>query len=402
MTQADRQSLGLILLLAFLAAIGPLSVDTYLPGLPDIAAEFGVSSALAQQSVTSFFIGIAVGQLFAGPLSDRFGRRPVLLIGFGLFFLATIGCALAQDAHSLILARGLQGLAAAASPAAGRAMVRDIWEGNQAARAMSYITMAVIIAPLIAPTLGGFVLAHWDWRTIFWMLLLFAATCLLLVLWRLPETNGPEKRGNVFLNDYFRAYARVLRKQQSWAYLLCGGLSYATMFAYITGSPFVYIEIFHVPETHFGIYFGINVIGLFVGTWINSRLVMRFGYRRMLAAGVLVSLAGSLFLLTTSLLGMGGILAMVIGLFIAVGPASMIGANSTVGLMNLYPHNAGAAAALFGVAQFGLGAIASLLVGLFYTGTPVAMTLAMSVTAIGSTLALGWLLRGRQPSAAVT
>lgn len=391
MSKTQSQSLGIILLLAFLAAIGPLSIDTYLPSLPAIAADFGANSSAAQQSVTAFFIGIAAGQLIAGPLSDRYGRRPVLLVGFGLFFITCIVCALAPNIETLIYARLLQGLAAAVSPAAGRAMVRDIWEGNEAARAMSYITMAMVVAPLLAPMIGGVIMAYWDWRMIFWFLLAFAAIALALVLIRLPETNGPEKRGDVRLPDYFRAYGRVLSEQQSWAYLLTGGFSLATMFAYITGSPFVYIEIFDVPETYFGFFFGLNVVGLFLGNLINARLVTRFGYLHMLAAGVVTTLLGSLLLLYTSYFAIGGIVAVVIGLFIAVAPASMVGSNSTVGLMNKFPRNAGAAMGVFGVAQFGLGAAASFLVGAFYTGTPVAMAAAMAITATGSFLAMLWL-----------
>lgn len=393
MSNTHTQSVGIILLLAFLAAIGPLSIDTYLPSLPAIAADFGANSSAAQQSVTAFFVGIAAGQLIAGPLSDRYGRRPILLIGFGLFFITCIACALAPNIETLIYARLLQGLSAAVSPAAGRAMVRDIWEGNEAARAMSYITMAMVVAPLLAPMIGGVIMSYWEWRTIFWFLLAFAALALALVLIRLPETNGPEKRGDVRLPDYFRAYGRVLSEQQSWAYLLCGGFSLATMFAYITGSPFVYIEIFNVPEAYFGFFFGLNVVGLFVGNLINARLVTRFGYLTMLVAGVTTTLIGALLLLFTSYFAIGGIVAVVIGLFIAVAPASMVGSNSTVGLMNKFPRNAGAAMGVFGVAQFGLGAAASFLVGVFYTGTPVAMALAMAITAACSFLAMLWLVQ---------
>jgi len=393
MSKTHTQSVGIILLLAFLAAIGPLSIDTYLPSLPAIAADFGANSSAAQQSVTAFFVGIAAGQLIAGPLSDRYGRRPILLIGFGLFFITCIACALAPNIETLIYARLLQGLSAAVSPAAGRAMVRDIWEGNEAARAMSYITMAMVVAPLLAPMIGGVIMSYWEWRTIFWFLLAFAALALALVLIRLPETNGPEKRGDVRLPDYFRAYGRVLSEQQSWAYLLCGGFSLATMFAYITGSPFVYIEIFNVPEAYFGFFFGLNVVGLFLGNLINARLVTRFGYLTMLVAGVTTTLIGALLLLFTSYFAIGGIVAVVIGLFIAVAPASMVGSNSTVGLMNKFPRNAGAAMGVFGVAQFGLGAAASFLVGVFYTGTPVAMALAMAITAACSFLAMLWLVQ---------
>jgi len=393
MSKTHTQSVGIILLLAFLAAIGPLSIDTYLPSLPAIAADFGANSSAAQQSVTAFFVGIAAGQLIAGPLSDRYGRRPILLIGFGLFFITCIACALAPNIETLIYARLLQGLSAAVSPAAGRAMVRDIWEGNEAARAMSYITMAMVVAPLLAPMIGGVIMSYWEWRTIFWFLLAFAALALALVLIRLPETNGPEKRGDVRLPDYFRAYGRVLSEQQSWAYLLCGGFSLATMFAYITGSPFVYIEIFNVPEAYFGFFFGLNVVGLFLGNLINARLVTRFGYLTMLVAGVTTTLIGALLLLFTSYFAIGGIVAVVIGLFIAVAPASMVGSNSTVGLMNKFPRNAGAAMGVFGMAQFGLGAAASFLVGVFYTGTPVALALAMAITAACSFLAMLWLVQ---------
>src|SRR5699024_12051865 len=156
-------------------------LNTYMHSLPDIDAYLGSSSAASQHSVTAFFVGIAAGQLVAGPLSDRYGRRPVLLIGFGLFFITCIACALAPNIETLIYARLLQGLSAAVSPAAGRAMVRDIWEGNEAARAMSYITMAMVVAPLLAPMNGGVIITYWEWRTIFWFLLAFAAIALALV-----------------------------------------------------------------------------------------------------------------------------------------------------------------------------------------------------------------------------
>src|SRR5699024_3723030 len=304
----------------------------------------------------------------------------------------TIACALAPNIETLNAGRLLQGLAASASPAAGRAMVRDMWAGNEAAKAMSYITMAMVVAPLLAPLLGGVIISVGHWRMIFWALLIFAAAALALVMIKLPETNGPAKRGDIKLINYFRAYGSVLSQQQSWAYLLCGGFSLATMFSYITGSPFVYITFFNVPEKYFGFLFGINVMGLFLGNLINARLVTRFGYVRMLGFGVVLALFGAAMLMLTSYLALGGIMAVVVGLFITVGPATMVGANSTVGLMNLFPRNAGTAMGLFGVAQCGLGAVASVMVSVFYTGTPVAMALAMLITALCSFFAFIWLL----------
>src|SRR5690625_5689683 len=201
-----RQTQGLILLVAFLTGIGPLSTDTYLPAIPELAVSLGVSTAHAQCSISSYFLGIASGQIVAGPFSDRFGRRPVLLIGFLLFFIATFVCAVAADIQTLVGARAVQGAAAAASPAAGRAMVGDLWKGNEAARIMSYVTMAIIIAPLIAPGLGGVMIRYWSWRAILWMLLGIAAMAIALVLWRMPADHGPDEGSDGRLGEDLRAY----------------------------------------------------------------------------------------------------------------------------------------------------------------------------------------------------
>lgn len=391
MTTQHKQELGIIFLLAFISAIGPFAIDTYLPSLPAIAADFGVSSAMSGHSVSSFFFGIAAGQLIAGPLSDRFGRKPVLLIGFALFLLATIACALAPTIEVLIIARVLQGLAASASPAAGRAIVRDLWAGDQAAKAMSYVVMAMTIAPLIAPSLGGIILAYSDWRMIFWVLVLFALVALTLIMVYLPETNGAEKRQGVNLVDYFRAYGMVLKNPQTWAYLLSGGFASATMFAYITGSPTVYIEIFAIEPSYFGLLFAINVVGLFLGNWLNSQLVVKYGFHAMLIMGSVFIGLGAVFLFIGSIYQWHTIYTIIIGLFITIAPVSFVSSNGNVGMLNLYPNNAGAASAVFGLAQFGLGAFASFLVGWFYNGSDLAMTQVIIITALGCFSASMWL-----------
>lgn len=391
MTQTKQQQLGIILLLAFISSVGPFSIDTYLPSLPAIAADFSVSSALSGQSVSSFFFGLAIGQLLSGPLSDRFGRRPVLIIGFALFSLATIACAIAPSIEVLIAARALQGLAASASPAAGRAIVRDLWEGNQAAKAMSYVVMAMTIAPLIAPSLGGLILAFADWRMIFWFLCFFGVAAFLLILFFLPETHSAERRQGIKLIDYFRAYGMVLKQTQTWAYLFAGGFASAAMFAYITGSPVVYIEILGVEAKFFGLLFGINVIGLFLGNWINSLLVERLGYHRLLLIGATITLLGGAYLLFTSYLGQHSLYTMILALFVAIAPVSFVSANANVGMLNLFPKNAGAASAVFGLAQFGFGAIASLMVGLLFTGSDLAMSQVVFLMALGSFAAAAFL-----------
>jgi len=384
-----RSDAELIILLALLAAIGPLSIDTYLPAMPAIAVELQVPSAVIEQSLSAYFVGLAAGQVVCGPLSDRFGRRPILLGGLALYLLATVLCVLAPTAHLLIVGRALQGLGASAMPAASRAVVRDMWSGNRAARAMSFVMMAMAFAPIIAPLLGGQIFVYLGWRAIFWLMFAFGLLLVALVLLRLPETHGPERRGDVRLLDHFIAYRLVLSSARGWAYLLAGGLSYAIMFGYIIGSPYVYIEFFGVRPDVFGLYFGLNVVGLTLGNWFNSRFVTRWGYLRMLGAGIAVSTAGTLALLLFARSETGGLAAVVCSLFVAVAPVSMSGANAIAGLLDRYPDNAGAASALFGVSQFGFGAVAGALTGVFHTGNAAAMAWSMLVMAGGASLA--WL-----------
>lgn len=389
---AHRGHTEIIIILGLLAAIGPLSIDTYLPSLPAIASDLDVATALVEQSVSAFFFGLAAGQIVCGPLSDRYGRRPVLFAGLGVYLLASIACVIAPSATMLIAARAVQGLGAASTAAAGRAVIRDVWSGDRAAQAMSFVMMVMAFAPLLAPIIGGQIDAYFGWRAVFWLMLGFGVLLIALVALRLPETNGPERRAGVRIGATFRAYGHVLAGGHAWSYLLCGGLSYAAMFGYITGSPFVYMQFFGIDPQYFGLFFGLNVIGLVAGNWLNSRYVMRLGNRRLLGIGSAVSLLGALALLVCAHTGTGGLVAIVITLFITVGPVSMVGADAIAGLLNLHPHNAGAASALFGVSQFGLGAVAGVLVGVLFTGTPVAMAEAMVIMAAGSFVAWTGLL----------
>lgn len=394
---------GLIALLGLLSAVGPLSIDMYLPSLPSIASDLGAHSAVVQQSVSAFFLGLAAGQIAYGPLSDRFGRRPALFAGIAVYLVASLACAAAGDINTLIAARAMQGLGAAASAVAGRAIIRDVWEGNEAARVMSFVIMVMAIGPLMAPIVGGQILVFAGWRGIFWVLTAFALLVLCMIAFRLPETNGPDHRGDVRLAPLFRAYGHLLGDPHVLAYLACGGLVYAAMFAYITGAPFVYIEVFGVDPQYFGFYFALNVIGITAGNYLNSQLVMRLGYRRMLGLGATVAMISSLALLGVALSGRGGLLTVVILLFFAVSTVGVVGANTVAGLLELYPRNAGAASALFGLFQFGLGALSGVAVGALNDGTPVAMGAVMAIAATGAFFAHRWLKRlGAQRPVPVT
>lgn len=401
MQKKSTRDVELIILLGLLAAIGPLSIDTYLPSIPAIADALDTSIPVVQQSVSAYFFGLAAGQIVCGPFSDRFGRRPILFAGLVLYLVATLACVYAPTIDILIVGRAVQGLGASATPAAGRAVIRDIWSGDMAARAMSFVMMTMAFAPVIAPLLGGQIFTYFGWQAIFWLMAGFGLLLIALVLFRLPETNTPERRAGVSIGAFFRAYRYVLTSRRAWAYLLTGGLAFGALFAYITSSSAVYIEFFGVDPQYFGFLFAINVIGLTLGNWFNSRYVAHFGYQKLLGAGTAISLVGVTILLVCSLQAVGGIAAVIIALFIAVGPVAMTGANAIAGLLNLFPKNAGAASALFGVFQFGLGAVAGTFTGLFAgTSAPTAMALAMIIMAGGAFL--GWLWLRQLERSAVT
>lgn len=392
MQKNKTRNAELIVLLGLLAAIGPLSIDTYLPSIPTIAKDFGTTTALVQQSVSAYFLGLAAGQIICGPFSDRFGRRPVLFLGLVLYLVATVACVVSPTIGFLIVGRAIQGLGAAATPAAGRAVIRDIWSGEKAARAMSFVMMVMAFAPIIAPLLGGQIFTHFGWPAVFWLMAGFGALLIFLVQFRLPETNGPERRADISIGAYFRAYRHVLADSRAWAYLLTGGLSFGALFAYITASSSVYIDFLGVNPEYFGFVFAVNVIGLTLGNWLNSRYVTRFGYHKLLGVGTSISVLGAVALLVCALTMKIDLATVIIALFFAVGPVSMTGANAIAGLLNLFPKNAGAASALFGLFQFGLGAVAGTLTGLFATYTPpVAMASAMILMSCGAFAAWLWL-----------
>lgn len=382
----------LIVMLGVLTAFGPLSIDLYLPGLPAIGRDLGADPARVQQTLSTFFLGLALGQLVYGPMSDRFGRRPVMGFGIVVYLLATVYCALAPSIESLIAGRFVQGIGGAAGPVVARAAVRDVYAGSQAARALSFVVLVMAIAPLLAPLAGGQIIGLVGWRGLFGCMFAYALLCLAVNTLALPETNPPERRRGRRIGAMYAAYGRLLSHDRGLAYLLCGGLAFGGLFGYITGASFIYINVFGVSPQMFGLYFAVNVLGLVIGNLVNGRLVVRFGYRRMLTFGILVMWLGALGLLAGAWLFPGELLAVVIPLFFAVGPIGTIGANTVAGLMDVMPENAGAASALFGVFQFGSGASAGLVLGLMPGGAVMNVALVLSGAATGALLVNRYLM----------
>ncbi|MGF6599333.1 DHA1 family bicyclomycin/chloramphenicol resistance-like MFS transporter [Paraburkholderia sp. GAS448] len=384
----------LILLLGALAACGPISIDMYLPSLPSIAQAFSVAAGAAQSTLTSFMFGFSIGMLLYGPLSDSFGRRPVLLGGIVMYVLASVACALSFSIGSLMLFRFVQALGAGAASVLARAIARDAHEPTDAARVLSMLAIVTSIGPLLAPLIGGQLLLLGGWRAVFVTLTIFGAVCAVTAFLRVPETWPREKRASSAVLQSFAAYGKLLRDPVAWGHMLCGGMAFASMFAYITATPFVYIEYFHVSAQHYGFLFGLNIIGIMSGNFLNTRFVGRLGPLPIISFAAAISTVASLFVALVCLTGWGGLWSIVAGLFFVVGVVGVLAANCTTELMHRYPRNAGAAAAVFGAMQLALGAVASVAVGLWQGGTPKGMGATIGVAGllcyVGRCLVIRW------------
>lgn len=355
-------------LLGMLAAFGALAVDLYLPALPAIGASLRATPDAVQLSVTAFLAGLMLGMLFCGPLSDRVGRRKVLLCGIGLYALASLSCMLAGSVQQLIAARFLQALGGGAAFVLSRAVARDLFPGERAIPMLSAIAMVSGVAPLVAPLIGSTLMQVVGWRGAFAAMLAWALLGLAVVWRRLPESLPRERRINLPLPRVFDVYWRLLTDRVAVGLMLAGGMAFAAMFAYITAGPFYFIELRGWTPTQYGLVFAVNALGMLLTNALNRRCASRYAPAAMMRIGCLLGVAGSLALLA-SVAGPGGPSLALAGLFVVVSVTGLLGANGIGLLMARYPREAGAAAALFGAAQFGFGAGASAMVSVLHDGS---------------------------------
>jgi len=353
-----------VVVMGFLTMFGPMAIDMYLPALPAIGADLGADQAKVQMTLSIFLIGYGAGQLLWGPLGDRYGRKWPAAVGVLLFILASAGCALAPDIWSLTAWRFLHGVGACAAPVIARAMVRDSFDRDRGASVMSLMMLVMGVAPMLAPLAGGQVLDHVGWRGIFWCLCGFGFIAGLGLL-TVKETGRPmgNRTGGLLSN-----YALLLLDRRFMGYALSSGFVFAGMFAYISGTPFVYIEHFGVAPEHFGFLFGVNVVALMIANIVNSRLVLRFGVDRMMGWGILATAGIGAVLIITGGFGIGGIFGVAIPLFLYLGALGLVGANGMAGSLAAFPHMAGTASSLSGALQLTIGAVAGGIVGALSTG----------------------------------
>ena len=380
---------GLILMLAALTALGPLSTDAYLPAIPAIASGLGVSIHAIELSVSLFLAGFAGGQLTGGPLSDRYGRRKAIFSGLSLFFLGAAGAALATSVGELWGARVLQGFGGGLSVVNSMAIIRDRHSGKDSARAMSKMASILMLAPLMAPMLGTLLLEVGGWRHIFFFLAGYAFLLLLVLALRLPETRKPP---TVPLPSPLRSYLNVLTHRAALGYLFSVAFAYAGMFAFITGSPGSYIDYFGASPALYTVLFGLNIVTLLACNQLNIRLLHKYSSQQLLQTGQRIQLATGMVMLLAFLLFDAPLWLVVALVMIYIGVQGFVISNGMAGTSEFFPHSAATATALLGASGFGCGALSGALVGVLGDGTPLPMLAVMLGTTLAGNLLGYWLL----------
>lgn len=390
-------TLAMTVMLAFMTALGPLATDLYLPSLPHIGAALDASPAKVQLTLSAYLIGFSIGQIIYGPISDALGRKPILVAAFGLFILATLGCAIASSVEMLIFARALQAFGAAGPIILARTMVRDLYHGPRAGREMSMMGTMMGITPIIAPILGGFLQVGFGWRSIFLAMAAGGIVLALLAALRLPETNQFRSRDHLSIKAILASYKIVLSNQAYRVYATLLSLSYAGLFAFISASSFVFQDVYGLDEITFGITFGICSISFVLGTMMGTRIVTKHGFDHTIGVGVSCLAIGGVGQWLGAIIFPKAVLALVVPemmYFIGIG---LVLPQAMAAAMTPFPERAGAASSLAGFMQMVFASAAGAIVGMFVGGS--AMPL-VTASALSGLMALAIFLATRHLRAA--
>jgi DHA1 family bicyclomycin/chloramphenicol resistance-like MFS transporter len=373
----------LILILGLLTAIGPFSIDMYLPAFPDIAKGLNTTIAKVMLSLSSFFIGISAGQLLYGPLLERFGRKKPLYFGLTVYLLASIGCAMATSVNALIVFRLLQALGGCAGMVTARAMVRDLFEVKENAKVFSMLMLVVAVSPIIAPTLGGYITAVLGWRYVFAMLIIVALIILVGIYILLPESKKPDPNYSLMPRSIISSFLGIIRHPQFYTYSLTGAISSAGLYAYISGSPHVFMEIFKVSEQQYGWIFALIAMGLIGAAQINTVLLKNYKSEQIIKMALSCQSVIGIILAVVTYSGWGDLFVTIFLIFIFLCCQGFIFPNSSALSLAPFGHNAGNASALLGAIQMFIGAGVSAMVSfLQYYTSP--MTGVMACCAISA------------------
>lgn len=389
----QRKRSLLILILGLLSAIGPFSIDMYLPGFPVIADSLGTTVDRVAYSLSSFFIGLCAGQLIAGPLLDRFGRKKPLIIGLVLYIIASIGCSLATSVEALIAFRFVQALGCCVGMVAPNAMVRDIFPVEENAKIFSLLILILGVSPILAPTVGSYVIAAFGWPMVFNVLAVVTALILAAVILWLGESKKADLSVSLKPKPILKGFANVMRQPQFAIYAFAGATASAGLFAYLAGSPFVFMELYHVSEQEYGWIFALIAAGLIGCSQLNNVLLKRFNSAQIIRIVLLTQSLLGLMLVIGTYTGVLGLYSTIFLMFLFLSCQGFTFPNTAALAMAPFTTGAGSASALLGAFQMAFGAIASAMVGLFFNNTAIPLVLIM---ALCSMLGLMVLLTGRK------
>lgn len=381
----------LILVLGAVVAIGPLSIDLYLPAFPRLQTYFVTDAASVQFTLAAFFIGIALGQLLYGPVSDRFGRRVPLMLGMAAYALASLACAMSKSIEMLVFWRFVQAMTGCAGMVIARAVVRDLCTPQQMARVLSLLVLVMGVAPILAPFIGSITLTWFDWPALFVLLAIFGALCTILVALVVPESLEVHRRerslsfGSALVN-----YRHILTHKRFMGYALSGGVAQAGMFAYISASSFVFIEGYGLSSQQFAMLFGANAFGLILASQINRAMLSRFRAQNVLGYALGTYSVSALIMSVMAVTGTGGAWGVIPPLWLCLACLGFTFPNSTAAAMAPFGDRAGTASAMMGTMQFAIAGVVSAAVGHFGGHGAVPMAVVMTACASGSYLLLRW------------
>lgn len=380
-----KQVTRMVLILGALTAFSSMSIDMYLPAFPQMARDLGVPLGTVQLSISAFLFGSAAGQLFYGPLADRWGRRRPLLCGLALYVVSAVGCACVRTGEGLLFWRVVMAVGGGAGMVIARAVVRDLYDTAEAARMFSLLMLVMGAAPILAPIAGGQLLLITGWRGIFGFLGVFGLISLVAAAAGLPESLPAERRIRRNFTEMTAIYGYLLRNRHFVRYAITLGCVAGINFAYISGAPYLFIELHGVSPQQFGLFFGANAFGLIGASQVNRRLLRRFSAQRILNAALTVNSVAAFLLTVAGMTGYGGFPAQVILIFVCLSMTGLLYPNVTALALAPFDKAAGSASALLGTIQYTLGATAGALVGMFHNGTAVPMTATMAACGV-----VGW------------
>jgi MFS transporter, DHA1 family, multidrug resistance protein len=379
-----RERFFTIFTLGLLSAMGAFSIDMYLPGFPEIARDLHTTIAHITLSITSFFIGISVGQMLYGPLLDKFGRKKPLIIGLAVYLVTSIACAFAPTADALIAIRFLQALGSCAGMVASRALVRDIFPVKENAKIFSLLMLVLALSPIVAPTLGGYVAAAFGWQFIFYILAGIAGITLLLTLFKLPEGRKPELTLSLKPKPIINGFLEVAKVPQFYTYAFAGAIASSGLYAYIAGSPFVFMEIYRVSEKQYGWIFAFVAMGLITASQVNTLLLRKYSSEQIIKVTLFCQCLAGISLVVGTWFHILGLFSTIFLIWAFLSTQGFAFPNSSALCLAPFTKNAGTASALMGAIQLGIGAVSTALVSIFNNGTAMPMAAVMCACALGS------------------